>query len=123
MTKLRSLIPALLLIVIVALGLTLRLTGLNWDDDSRLHPDERFMTTIVSRIGDPNNLLEDAKARCTDPKSLTQFFNTDCSIFNPDNINEGTYAYGTLPLFIVRGAAQIVAHYNPFGLPDPNMWI
>ncbi len=128
MTKLRSLflaplLPALLLIVIVALGLTLRLTGINWDDDSRLHPDERFMTTIVSRIGDPNNLEDDAKSRCPDQQMLFQFFNTDCSIFNPDNINPGTYAYGTLPLFIVRGAAGLTAHFNPFGLDDPNQWL
>ena len=29
------------------------------------------------------------------------------------------YAYGTLPLYIVRGAAQIAAHFNPGGLDRP----
>ena len=54
------------------------------------------MTTIVSRIGSVDNLGDDVKARCSDPDTFNQFFNTDCSIWNPDNINPGTYAYGTL---------------------------
>ena len=122
MTKIKWLVPALLLALIVALALALRLTGVNWDDDSRLHPDERFMTTIVSRIGSPDNYDDDAKARCTDPETAYQYFNTDCSVYNPDNINPGSYAYGTLPLYIVRWAAQWTAHFNPGSLPDPQMW-
>src|SRR5690242_17743708 len=105
-----------ILLAIAMSGLLLRLIGLNWDDYSKLHPDERFMTTIVSRIGQPENLTDEAKARCTNTATLGDYFNTDCSIFNPDNINRGSYVYGTLPLYIVHASAQAAAAVNLGGL-------
>ena len=41
---------ALTLILLVAA--VLRLTGLNWDEGTHLHPDERFLTMVASE-GDP----------------------------------------------------------------------
>ncbi len=120
--RLRPSTPALLLVLVVLMGLTLRLTGVNWDDNTRLHPDERFMTDILTRIGNPDNLLDEARNRCPDPESAFEYFNTDCSIWNPDNINAGTYAYGTLPLYMVYEAAQITARINPGGLDKPQLW-
>ncbi len=110
-------------IAIVIGGLLLRVIGLNWDDYSKLHPDERFMTTIVSRIGHEENLTDEAKARCKDTASLRDYFNTDCSIFNPDNINRGSYVYGTLPLYIVQASAQAAAALDLGGLQNPKGWV
>ncbi|GEM_PF-4495699 len=123
MKRLNFNLTALLFVLIVALSLVLRLVGINWDDYSRLHPDERFMTTIVSRIGDPGNLIDEARARCPNQQAAFEFFNTDCSMWNPDNINPGSYAYGTLPLFIVRAVGQVIIAINPGNLPEPRMWV
>ncbi|MEP7291388.1 MAG: DUF2298 domain-containing protein [Chloroflexota bacterium] len=120
--RLKSRAPAVLLALILLVALALRLTGVNWDAESRLHPDERFMTGIVSAIGNPDNLTEEARAHCPDEAAFYDYFNTDCSVYNPDNVNIGSYAYGTLPLYIVRGAAQIVARINPGNLENPQQW-
>ncbi len=98
-----------ILAAILLLALTLRLVGLNWDDLSRLHPDERFLTSTTARLGDADNLTDQARNRCPDESTFYEFFNTECSVLNPNNINQGSFAYGTLPLFIVRGSAQQLA--------------
>ena len=115
-------LPYLLLVLIVLAALALRLTGVNWDADSRLHPDERFLTGIVAAIGRPENLTEEARGACPDQAQIYEYFNTACSVFNPNNVNVGSYAYGTLPLYIVRGVAVLVSQVNPGGLENPQLW-
>ncbi|HZQ05207.1 MAG TPA: DUF2298 domain-containing protein [Anaerolineae bacterium] len=86
--------------VIVALGLILllgavfRFTGVNWDEDQHLHPDERFLTMVSSAIHLPT--------------SLGEYLDTDKSPLNPYNNNFGSFPYGTAPLFIVRIAGELV---------------
>ena len=80
MNKLKSSAPALLIVPILALALALRLTGVNWDNDSRLHPDERFMTDVAGRIGNADNLIDEARERCQDQEAVYSYFNTDCSV-------------------------------------------
>jgi YYY domain-containing protein len=94
----------LLLMGICALAFGLRIMGLNWDDHSHLHPDERFMTSIAASIGQPDLVLEGEAATCSEAEKRA-YFNTRCSSLNPNNIAPGSYVYGTLPLFIVRGVA------------------
>lgn len=105
------------LLGILALGLFLRIFGINWDDYSHLHPDERFLTDVVAQLGDPDKLTEGARQRCPDGEGVHDFFDTRCSALNPNNLEEGSFAYGTLPLFIVRGAAQILV-----GLTGEDHW-
>src|SRR5690606_40422997 len=64
-----------------------------------------------------------ARARCPEQEFAYHYFNTNCSVYNPDNVVVGSYAYGTLPLFIVRWAAQLAAQINPGGLENPQMWM
>src|SRR5689334_8337136 len=111
-----------LLVIIVLCGFLLRFVGLNWDDYTHIHPDERFMTSIVSRIGHEDSLIEEAKQRCPEAKTWHEYFNTDCSIFNPDNINQGSYVYGTLPLYIVYASAKAAAALNLGSLQEPEKW-
>ncbi|MBZ0307904.1 MAG: glycosyltransferase family 39 protein, partial [Anaerolineae bacterium] len=99
------------LLAILTLALLLRLVGLNWDDHSHLHPDERFLTGMASDIGEAESLTSSTRERCQGSGKY-EYFNTACSVYNPSNVADGSYAYGTLPLFIVRIAAQGVAEIS-----------
>lgn len=81
-----------LLIGVLILGAYFRFFGIGWDEGSHMHPDERFMTMVGSSI--------------SPVRSLADYFNTASSSLNPHNVGYGFYVYGTLPLFIVRYAAE-----------------
>ena len=113
----------ILLLVILITGLMMRLVGINWDQGSHMHPDERFLTTIAGAIGKPENLTSEARERCGETARQFAFFDTQCSIYNPNNISEGSYVYGTLPLFIINLAGQGAAAINLGGLQTPAHWL
>jgi YYY domain-containing protein len=89
---------ALLLVVILATGAYFRFLGQNWDDFTHLHPDERFLTGVVTSL--------------TPVSGIGEYFNTAESGLNPNNRGAGFYVYGTLPLFIVKAASGLVADYT-----------
>ena len=78
--------------LILALAGVFRFTGLNWDEGTHLHPDERFLTMVAAAI-EPAGSFE-------------EYFNTRTSRLNPANAGHPFYVYGTLPLFIVRYIAE-----------------
>ncbi|HEX7557306.1 MAG TPA: glycosyltransferase family 39 protein, partial [Leptolinea sp.] len=92
--NLRQLIWDLFLIGILVIGAYFRFTGLNWDSNQHLHPDERFLTMVASSI-EPVH-------------SIGEYFDTDKSTLNPNNRGYGFYVYGTLPLFIVQAAGEAI---------------
>ena len=55
----------------------LRFFGLNWDQNSHLHPDERFLTMVT------NGLIW--------PKSLAEYFNSATNPLNPNNFGYNFY--------------------------------
>src|SRR3989338_10871497 len=63
--------------LLMLLAFFLRLYGINWDQGFHLHPDERMLIMVADRI---------------------QFF----SNLNPDFFN-----YGSLPVYLLKGCAQI----------------
>lgn len=71
---------------IIILGLSLRLFGLNWDQNQHLHPDERFLTMVLERI--------------EIPASFSSYLNSHTSLFNPHNHGFAFFVYGTFPLFL-----------------------
>ncbi len=71
---------------ILLLGLAFRVYGINWDQGFHLHPDERMLIMVAERIHFPTN-------------------------FNPDFFN-----YGTLPIYILKGVAQLLDMANYDGL-------
>ncbi len=83
-----------LLVIILILGAWLRLTGVNWDQNKHLHPDERFLTFV--------------EVDTSPVKSLAEYFDTDHSSLNPQNRGHTFFVYGTLPIFLVRYVAEWV---------------
>ena len=77
-----------LLIAILLVGAYLRFTGINWDEDSYNHPDERFLAMTTASLQPVS--------------SLADYFNTDHSTLNPNNTGSSFYVYGTFPLILVR---------------------
>ncbi|MCX7753718.1 MAG: DUF2298 domain-containing protein [Anaerolineales bacterium] len=93
MKPFRSRIVLNLLFVLVLIGAAyLRLMGLNWDQSQHLHPDERFLTMVSTALQPVS--------------SISEYFDTANSTLNPHNRGYGFYVYGTLPVFIVRYAAE-----------------
>ena len=85
-------ISLVLLFLVLAAGAYFRFSGMNWDENEHLHPDERFLTMVESSL---------------EPvKSIGDYFNTETSTLNPNNRGYGFYVYGTLPIFIVRYLAE-----------------
>lgn len=82
-----------LLAVIALVGAAFRLIGINWDQLHHLHPDERFLTMVGTRLDLPHSL-----AQYLDPGTspLSPYLLPDISFF----------VYGTFPLFLVRALAE-----------------
>ncbi len=80
------------LLFILAAAATLRFQGLNWDQNTHLHPDERFITMVAAAL--------------EWPRSLGEYLDTAASPLNPYNRNFGTYVYGTFPLFLTKFVAE-----------------
>lgn len=78
----------LALLAILLVGAYFRLTGVNWDSNTHLHPDERFITMVETAIAWP--------------KSLGEYFDTARSPLSPYNRGYNSFVYGTLPLFLVK---------------------
>lgn len=85
--------------VAVALGLILLLAGvyrlinINWDDSQHLHPDERYLTMVVTGIQLPS--------------SIGDYFDTAGSSLNPENRGYDNFVYGTFPIFTVKALADL----------------
>lgn len=78
----------ILLIGILLIGAYLRFSGIEWDGNQHLHPDERFLTMVETSL--------------TPVDSLREYFDTTTSTLNPNNQGYTFYVYGTLPIFFVR---------------------
>ena len=86
------------LVGLILLGIGCRFTGLNWDEGAQLHPDERFVMDIISRIGWP--------------ASWSQWFDSARSPFNPANSNGAHYVYGQWPLLLGKAAFALAQHFG-----------
>ena len=82
-----------LLLFIVWLGAYLRFTGLeSWDEPSfRLHPDERFLIDVASKIRLPS--------------SFQEYLDSSTTPLNPRNGEFQFFVYGMLPHEITRLSA------------------
>ena len=132
---------ALLLVIALAVAAWLRFDAQNWDDYTHLHPDERFLTDVVSSIGRtltftdatveeqerhrerceqryPARVVGEGEDQAMIPAGHGPYFDADCSPLNPNNIGKGLYVYGEFPLFTVHAAgvarSQLSADVHAF---------
>jgi len=82
-----------LFFLIFTIAAAFRFTGLNWDANAHLHPDERFLTMVATDI--------------SWPKSIVDYFDTKLSPLNPHNAGHTFYVYGTYPVHLVKLVSQI----------------
>jgi len=89
------------LLIVILIGAYLRFTGINWDQNFHLHPDERFLTMVETSISSVDYYRE--------------YFDTDVSSLNPHNVidNNGNqtfpfFVYGTFPIILVRYVAELI---------------
>jgi len=90
---------ALLLTLILAAAAALRLYGLTWDSGQWLHPDERQIYFITLGLHWPNSLGE--------------------ALSPASPLNPGFFAYGSLPLYLLRLAAGLASLLWP-AVRDPD---
>lgn len=89
----------LILALILAVAAILRFTGMNWDANKHLHPDERFLTTVVNDIRWPEN--------------FDSYFDPQNSPLSPYSLpTMGLYVYGTLPPWIVKAVVVALNQSN-----------
>ncbi len=92
--------------LILALAAALRLTGVNWDNGSQLHPDERFLFMVEGAIR-PGLVIPGSNGAGDSTREAPiwqYYFDSARSGLNPHNVGYGFFVYGTFPLF----AAKIV---------------
>lgn len=80
--------------MILLLGAGFRFAGLDWDQGQHLHPDERFLTWVVSDLRWPS--------------SVSEYLNEASSPLNPRNVGHSFFVYGTLPTTIVKGVSLLI---------------
>ncbi len=80
------------LLVILGLSAYFRFTGLSWDDNHHLHPDERFLTIVATELSTVDSPLD--------------YLRTSVSTLNPYNFGETFYVYGNFPMTVTRYAAE-----------------
>jgi len=97
--------PWLRLLASLGAGAALRLYGLNWDGGQWLHPDERQIYFVALGLGRPESMAQALSAESP--------------------LNPGFFAYGSLPIYLLRLAAGLLAPLGPaLGLgqaPDDSL--
>lgn len=110
------------LLLVLALAAFLRFRGSDWGNLEHQHPDELFLTSVTYNIAlpgaDPSVLGPPPSAALRpwraqypsvyhDCERWGGYFDTACSPLNPHNRGDAFYAYGTLPIFMVRLIAEL----------------
>ncbi len=99
-------LTAAALVTIIIIGAVFRLTGMNWDDYTHLHPDERFLTMVTNALSFPG---EPAAGKL--PAGCDEwggYFDSACSPLSPYNHDFGLFVYGTFPIFLTRMVGEFV---------------
>ena len=123
----------------------MRAAGRNWDDYTQLHPDERFLSDMASKVHDGPNMNPAARSdgisideHYLECYSVTQadyggsratrfetraanghggYFDALCSDLNVNVVHPTIYVYGEYPIFSTRVLAESYAE-----LTDDNIW-
>ncbi len=85
----------LVIIFIIIFGFCFRLIGLNWDQGQHLHPDERFLTMVLTEI--------------KIPRKLSDYLNPQVSSLNPYNHGFDFFVYGSFPISFIRTIGHLLS--------------
>lgn len=81
------------ILLIIIFSFILRIIGLNWDQGQHLHPDERFLTMVLTDIRLPH--------------SLKDYLDPNTSSLNPYNNNYSFFVYGSFPINFIKTLGEI----------------
>lgn len=87
-----------LLLSILFLAIFFRTIGFNWDQNQHLHPDERFLTMVLTAI--------------KIPKSFNEYLDPQVSTLNPYNNDFRFFVYGTFPLNLTKITGEFLQKTN-----------
>ena len=93
--------PVRLLLIGLIAGAWLRFSGMDWDANQHLHPDERFLTMVSEKLELPQDFLG--------------YLDTDTSTLNPRNVGHEFYVYGTWPItvaYLVGRATESTDYFS-----------
>ncbi len=118
-----DIVVGILLGLVLLAGGYFRFIGQNWDEFTIWHPDERFFTNMTTQLNGPlsftdpdidpiDQQTETCLGRYPATGGVGGYFDAQCSNMNPNNVGQGLMAYGTLPAFITRWAADALAQLN-----------
>ncbi len=112
MTEKHNWVYDLLLVFVLLIAGYLRFTGVNWGEGYHQHPDELFLSGVVENMRaktciDPAIPVDACPADQQRWLNIREYFDTEKSTLNPHNRGQAFFVYGTLPMFIVRYAAEI----------------
>ncbi|MGB1251036.1 MAG: DUF2298 domain-containing protein, partial [Candidatus Promineifilaceae bacterium] len=92
------------LMMILMMAGMFRYTGLSWDEFTHLHPDERFLTMVATRLEGVSSPIE--------------YLRTSSSTLNPYNVRNGdgsmtfpSYVYGNFPMTVTRYSAEFLSTF------------
>ncbi len=107
----RNILFVILLIITLILAGWVRFFGIEWDQGTHLHPDERYLTMVASAIRFPDEISPggnlDLCAGALDCSGV--YWHTGQSPLNPANYDQfAGYVYGTLPLFVTRAVGRVL---------------
>ena len=88
----------LIIVLILVLAAFFRLYGLNWDQNQHLHPDERFLTMVVTAIKTSQSFLV--------------YLNPKISPMNPVNVGYDFFVYGTFPLYLTKVVGELLGYHD-----------
>ncbi|MCA9984557.1 MAG: glycosyltransferase family 39 protein, partial [Anaerolineales bacterium] len=92
-----ELVGLVALVLILGLAAWFRFSGIRWDADTHIHPDERFLTETTSLLQTTTNPLT--------------YLRSSESPLSPYNVNKTFYVYGNFPMTVVRYLAEGVANW------------
>jgi YYY domain-containing protein len=100
--------------LVIALSAALRFTGVNWDNGSQLHPDERFLFMVEGAIrpGIVTPGSNGAGDSTRDAPIWQYYFDSARSGLNPHNVGYGFFVYGTFPLFFAKLVLSAVQSFG-----------
>ncbi|MDQ4076993.1 MAG: DUF2298 domain-containing protein [Chloroflexota bacterium] len=96
----RTMVPFWLGVILV-LGAFFRFTGVDWDEGHHLHPDERFLSTVLSDTQWPEENF------------LRTYFDEANSKLNPRNVGKTFFVYGDFPIVFTKGVTVALDNWMP----------